>query len=490
MNANGKSDTGIVPEKESNKIMRKVAETLEGRPVTKGKPDQPTVTRTQSRGQTLIGLARIRRAARRKKKARLTSLIHHITPAQLEQSYYKLKRKSAAGIDGVTWAEYKQDLTERIDNLYQRVQNGTYKAKPSRRVWIPKSGNRKRPLGIAVLEDKIVQHATAEVLNQIYEVDFLGVSYGFRPERSQHNALDALSVGIKTKKIGWVLDADIKNFFDTVNHDWMRKFLEHRIADRKILRLINKWLKAGVLEDGHWTKAKEGTPQGSVISPLLANVYLHYVFDLWIKEWRKKKSGDIIVVRYADDIIIGFQYQRDAETFKVELSKRLCKFNLKLNDEKSRLLRFGRFAVMQRSERGQGRPETFTYLGFTHICGRQRNNGKFKIIRRTISQRQITKLKEMKEEMKCRRHESIPEQGAWLQSVVRGYNNYYAVPGNIDALAKFRYRICQLWYRSLRRRSHKARNLTWERMERLVNKWIPNPKILHPYPEQRLIVST
>jgi RNA-directed DNA polymerase len=490
MDVNGKSDMDVVPRKGPNKTMLNVAEALEERSVTKGKADQPTVTQTQCWGETLSGLARIRKAAEKGKGIRFTCLMHHITPEQLEQSYYKLKRQAATGVDQITWAEYQQDLASRLDSLHHRVQSGTYKALPSRRVWIRKNDKGWRPLGIASLEDKIVQQAVTEILTQIYETDFLGFSYGFRPRRGQHNALDALSVGIKIRKIGWILDADIKSFFDTVDHSWMMKFLEHRIADQRMLRLIRKWLKAGVFEDGQWKETNEGTPQGAVISPLLANVYLHYVFDLWMRKWRKLKRGDIIVVRYADDIVIGFQHQRDAEAFKRELSDRMSRFNLKLNGEKTRLIRFGRFAAMQRSERDQGKPETFNYLGFTHICGRQQSNGKFITIRKSISQRQKAKLVVVKEELKYRRHESIPEQGAWLRSVVQGYFNYHAVPGNMAAMAAFRYRVCQLWYRSLRRRSHKARCLNWDRMARLVDKWIPNPRILHPYPEQRLVVRT
>ena len=490
MNADGKSDTDVVPRKELNKVMLNTAETLEERSVTEGKTVQPTVTQTQCWKQTLSGLARIRNAARKGRNIRFTSLMHHITPELLKVSYEKLNRKAATGVDGTTWIEYQYELAMRLESLYECVHNGTYRALPSRRVWISKSDKGKRPLGIAALEDKIVQQAVTDILTQIYETDFLGFSYGFRLERSQHNALDALSVGIKIKKISWILDADLKSFFDTVDHSWMIKFLEHRIADQRILRLIGKWLKAGVIEDGLWKETSEGTPQGSGISPLLANIYLHYVFDLWMKKWRKKKCGDIIVVRYADDIVIGFQYETVANRFKTELSERLNRFNLRLNEKKTRLIRFGRFAAMQRSERGQGKPETFNFLGFTHICGRQRSNGKFKIIRKSISQRQKAKLVKVKEELKYRHNNSVPEQGVWLQSVIRGYFNYHAVPGNIDALKTFRYRISKIWYRALRRRSHKARSLKWDRMNRLIDQWLPPAKILHPYPEQRLIVNT
>lgn len=459
--------------------------------MTEGKSDHPTVTRTQSRGQTSSGLARLRAVARRDKSTRFTNLMHHLSPELLEHSFYELKRHAAAGTDGTTWMEYGRGLATRLADLHDRIHSGRYRAQPSRRVWIPKPGGGKRPLGIASLEDKIVQHATVGILNEIYEADFLGFSYGFRPGRSQHNALDAVAVGIKTQKVNWVVDADIRSFFDTVDHDWLVKFLEHRIADRRMLRLLRKWLKAGVTENGTWTKAMVGTPQGSVISPLLANIYLHYVFDLWVQRWRQTNArGKVIVIRYADDIVVGLECRDDAEAFREHMEERFAQFNLELNQEKTRLIRFGRFAAINRARDGEGKPETFTFLGFTHICGCQKSNGKFMVVRKTMSKRQRAKLKEVKEELRWRREQSIPEQGQWLRRVVQGYFNYHAVPGNSRALSQFRYEVCHLWHRSLRRRSHKARNLNWTRMARLVDKWVPTPRILHPYPEQRLIVTT
>jgi len=438
----------------------------------------------------LNGLDRIREAAARDRNLRFTSLMHHITEELLRDAYGALKRDAASGVDDVTWHEYGEGLENRITDLHDRVQSGRFRAKPSKRVWIPKPDGRQRPIGITALEDKIVQQAAVRVLNHIYEKDFLGFSYGFRPERSQHNALDAIWVGITQRKVSWVLDADIKSFFDTINHAWLMKFLERRIGDPRMLRLIRKWLRAGVSEDGEWSKTEVGTPQGSVISPLLSNIYLHYVLDEWVQAWRKSKaSGEVIIVRYADDFVMGFQYQREAERFLEEMKKRFAEHGLEIHSEKTRLIEFGRFAESNRAERGEGKPETFDFLGFTHICSRTLKGNRFTIRRTTIAKRLRAKLKEVREKIMRRRHEPVPVLGKWLRSVVQGHLNYFAVPGNKKAIDAFRTEINKAWLYALRRRSHKARNLTWDRMQRLIKTWIPTAKIKHLYPNQRLCVN-
>ncbi len=415
--------------------------------------------------------------------------MHHVTIDLLRQSYKSLKRTAAPGVDDVTWKSYGEQLEVRLPNLHERVQSGTYRAMPSKRIWIAKPDGRQRPIGIAVLEDKIVQHAVVQVLNQIYEETFLGFSYGFRPERHQHKALDAIWVGITRRKVSWVLDADISGFFDAIDHEWLMKFVEHRIADPRILVLIRKWLRAGVSEDGQWSKTTIGTPQGAVISPLLANIYLHYVLDLWVNKWREEARGDVIIVRYADDWITGFQYRNEANRFQQELQERLAKFGLKLHPEKTRLLEFGRFAIENRSKRGEGRPETFDFLGFTHICAKTRKNNRFTIRRKTIAKRLQAKLKDVRKEIKRRMHVPVPEQGKWLRSVVQGHLNYYAVPGNHQSVDAFRTEVAKSWLQALRRRSQRGRNLTWERIKRLVKVWLPSAKVKHPYPSQRLCVT-
>jgi group II intron reverse transcriptase/maturase len=438
----------------------------------------------------LNGLDRIREAAAKDGNLRFTSLMHHITEELLRDAYGALKRDAASGVDDVTWHEYGEGLENRITDLHDRVQSGGFRAKPSKRVWIPKQDGRQRPIGIAALEDKIVQQAAVRVLNHIYEKDFLGFSYGFRPERSQHNALDAIWVGITQRKVSWVLDADIKSFFDTINHTWLMKFLERRIGDPRMLRLIRKWLRAGVSEDGEWSKTEVGTPQGSVISPLLSNIYLHYVLDEWVQAWRKSKtSGEVIIVRYADDFVMGFQYQREAERFLNEMKERFAEHGLEIHSEKTRLIEFGRFAESNRTERGEGKPETFDFLGFTHICSRTRKDNRFTIRRKTIAKRLRAKLKAVREEIIRRRHEPVPVLGKWLRSVVQGHLNYFAVPGNKKAVAAFRTEINKAWLYALRRRSHKARNFTWDRMKRLIKTWIPATNVKHPYPSQRLCVN-
>jgi group II intron reverse transcriptase/maturase len=432
----------------------------------------------------------VREAARRDKGTRFTSLLHHITPELLRASFFDLQKNAAPGIDGMTWQEYSRDLEERLDDLWGRIHRGVYRAQPSKRKYIPKPDGRQRPLGIAALEDKIVQQAVGTVLEQIYESDFLGFSYGFRPRRGCHNALDALYVGIKRRKVSWVLDADIRGFFDAIDHTWMMRFLEHRIADRRVLRLIRKWLTAGVSEDGQWTRTTVGTPQGAVISPLLANIFLHYVLDLWVDQWRKRHArGDVIVVRYADDFVMGFQHRSDAEQFLRELHARMERFGLALHPDKTRLIEFGRFAAGNRKRRRQGKPESFAFLGFTHCCGTTRT-GRFCIKRRSMAKRLRAKLQDIKSTLTRMMHRPIQEQGTWLRAVVRGWFNYHAVPFNRGSLDTFRTQIIRLWRHLLRRRSDKARrSWPWARMRRLIQRWIPSIRILHPHPDERLIVN-
>jgi RNA-directed DNA polymerase len=485
MNVGGESDGRVLPGKRPNKDGKSSAEGAEGRRPAKENTGQTTASQMQSWGNALDGLDRVREAAKRDKRLRFTALLHHVSVALLSNSFYALKREAAPGVDGLTWQEYEKDLDKRLEDLHSRVHRGTYRALPSKRAYIPKADGRQRPLGIAALEDKIVQYAVGRVLSQIYEEDFLGFSYGFRPGRGTHDALDALWVGIMRKKVNWVLDADIRDCYGSFSHEWMVKFLQHRIGDRRILRLIQKWLRAGVLEDGEWSKTEVGTPQGSVISPQLANVYLHYVFDLWVQHWRTHRAtGEVIGVRYADDMVLGFQHRAEAERFLQEWRDRLRKFGLELHPEKTRLIEFGRFAATNRKERGEGKPETFNFLGFTHICGQTRKNGKFLVLRKSIRKRLLAKLKQVKDELRRRMHQPLAEVGKWLKSVVRGYFNYHAVPGNIASLRNFRFEVSKLWWKVIRRRSQRSR-ITWELMDQFVAQWFPLPKILHPYPHLR-----
>jgi RNA-directed DNA polymerase len=429
-------------------------------------------------------LDRVRRVALKDREARFTALLHHVTVDRLRAAYGAISPKAAPGVDGVTWEDYGQDLEGNLQDLHARLHRGAYRAKPSRRVFIPKADGRLRPLGVAALEDKILQRALVEVLNAVYEADFLGFSYGYRPGRSPHDALDALTAAIKWRKVSWVLDADIRGFYDTIDHAWLMKFIEHRIADTRVLRLIQKWLAAGVIEEGSKTAGEEGVAQGASVSPLLANVYLHYVFDLWAHQWRSKHArGEVIVVRFADDFVVGFQHRDDAERFWTDLRDRFAEFALELNAEKTRLIEFGRFAAERRQKRGLGKPETFSFLGFTHICA-ETQTGRFKIKRITDSKRMRAKLSEVKTELRRRRHRSIPEQGRWLSSVLRGHCNYYAVPDNSEALRAFRHQIIRHWMKALRRRSQRTR-MTWERMFRLTARWLPDVRILHPWPDAR-----
>jgi len=432
---------------------------------------------------------RIRQAAETDKGRRFTALLHHVYNIDnLREAYFGLKRDAAPGVDGETWRAYGEQLEVHLADLSGRLQRGAYRAKPVRRVLIPKADGRQRPLGVTTLEDKLVQRALVTVLNCIYEADFLGFSYGFRPGRSPHSALDALWVGIRRKNVNWVLDADIRGFFDAIDQECLVKLIEHRIADRRVVRLIQKWLNAGVLEDGEWTRSEVGTPQGAGISPLLANVYLHYAFDLWVQEWRRQAKGDVIVVRFADDFIVGFQYEWEARRFWNELRERLAAYGLELHPDKTRLIEFGRHAAANRKRNGRGKPETFDFLGFTHVCGKTRK-GRFVVLRLTMRKRLRAKLKEINIKLRQRWHDPVPEVGRWLASIIRGHLNYYGVPLNFDALAAFHHRVICLWKRALSRRSQKA-HVTWERMRRTARRWLPPVRIVHPYPDQRLCLPT
>jgi group II intron reverse transcriptase/maturase len=488
MYAGGESDDPIVPGKQANNSgATPLAESVEERGSTKRNAFRLTAFRTQRRKGVSLELEGVRRVASRDKEVRFTALLHHVTKPLLLASYRTLNARAIPGVDEVTWEEYGHDLEKRIEDLHDRVHRGTYRAQPSKRIYLPKPDGRQRPIGIAALEDKIVQQALGTVLEQIYEEEFLSFSHGFRPGRSQNNALDALAVGLRFRKVNWVLDADIRGFFDNINHEWLVQFLEHRIADKRIIRLIQKWLRAGVSEDGEWSKTTIGTPQGAVISPLLANIYLHYVLDLWVQQWRKKSAkGDVIIVRYADDFVMGFEHREEAEQCLQELTARLQKFGLQLHPEKTRLIEFGRFASQNRQQRGEGKPETFDFLGFTHCCGRTRT-GAFKILRITMAKRMRATLRAIKEKLEKNMHTAIHLQGQWLRRVIQGWLNYHAIPGNFPRLTQFCRHVSRLWLHAIRRRSHKARRRwNWQRFRHHIQRWFPKVRILHPYPEDRL----
>ena len=490
MNERGQSDRPVVPGKPPNKAEGPAAEVAEGRERAEGNSGERDALRTPGRAGALSALDRVRQAAERDRKQRFMALLHHVYDVEgLRIAYHALKRDAAAGIDGETWEHYGQGLEEHLQDLAGRLRRGAYRAKPVRRVFIPKADGRVRPLGVPTLEDKLVQRAVVAVLNAIYEVDFLGFSYGFRPRRSPHQAVDALTVGITTKKVNWVLDADIRGFFDTLDHGWLVKFVEHRVADRRVVRLIQKWLNAGVLEEGQRTRSEVGTVQGGSISPLLANIYLHYVFDLWAQRWRKKQArGDVVIVRFADDFVVGFEHREEAEQFLTELRERFAKFGLTLHPDKTRLIEFGRFAATGRRQRGEGKPETFNFLGFTHSCGKTRR-GKFTVLRQTVRQRWQAKLKAVKAELRRRLHEPLSVVGSYLGSVVRGHVRYYGVPMNGTSIVAFRQAIGRLWKRALERRSQ-SHHLSWERMRRYIDRWLPPARICHPYPLVRFGVVT
>jgi RNA-directed DNA polymerase len=488
MHGHGKSDSVIVAGKPTNEAEQTAAEPAERRAETKGNARQPRTGRMPSRGTVEQGLERIRRTARERKKEKFTTLLHHISVEHLEQAFDELKESAAPGVDGRTWWDYERNLERNLEDLHARIHRGAYRALPSRRVYIPKPDGRQRPLAVAAVEDKIVQRAAVAVLNAIYEEDFLGFSYGFRPGRGAHDAMDALVVGIERTRVNFILDADIRSFFDTVSQEWLIRFVEHRIGDRRIIRLIRKWLKAGVLEDGVVTVSERGTGQGAVISPLLANIYLHYVLDLWAERWRRREAtGDMIIVRYADDFIVGFEHEGDARRFLAAMRQRLEEFALSLHPEKTRLIEFGRHAAENRKQRGLGKPETFTFLGFTFICGKSRR-GKFLIKRKSRGDRMRAKLQAVKQELRRRMHWPIAVQGKWLRHVVQGYFNYHAVPTNRHSLVVFRDEILKRWRRTLDRRSQKGLT-TWNQMRSLAAEWLPKPLILHPWPNQRFAVT-
>jgi RNA-directed DNA polymerase len=479
------SDHAVVPMNPSNKDGHPSAEREEGSAWTKENA-RPSHTYPTQRGVSVSqGLARVRQAARKHKQEKFTALLHHLTVDLLRDSFHGLQRHAAPGVDRVTWQAYATGLEERLADLHRRVHRGTYRAHPSRRVYIPKPDGRQRPLGITALEDKIVQQAVVTILTQIYEEDFRGFSYGYRPGRSPHYALDALSVALTRKRVNYVLDCDIRGFFDTLSHEWLVKFLQHRVADPRILRLIQKWLRAGVSEESQWSETTVGVPQGAVVSPLLANVYLHYVFDLWVEAWRTRTAqGAVVVVRFADDVVLGFEHRSEAERFLAAMRDRLHQFGLELHAEKTRLIEFGPHAIANRKQRGEGKPETFDFLGFTHMCERHRKTGYFTVRRKTARKRMVAKLKAIQQQLRQRRHEPTAQTGQWLTSVVQGYFNYHAVPGNMRTLGTFRRRVIRLWRRQLCLRSQKAR-LSWPRLKPLIRRWIPTQRILHPFPSVR-----
>jgi RNA-directed DNA polymerase len=485
----GNAGDGQGAPKEPGKGGKPLAEGVEGSGQAKGNATLQNTPRTPSRDGVLSARDRIRQAAESDKGRRFTALLHHVYNIEsLREAYFGLKRKAAPGVDGETWKAYGEQLETNLADLSDRLRRGAYRAKPVRRVMIPKPDGRQRPLGVTTLEDKVVQRALVRVLNCIYEADFLGFSYGFRPGRSPHQALDALSVGIRRKKVNWVLDADIRGFFDAIDHERLVKLIELRIADRRVVRLIQKWLNAGVLEDGEWTRSDVGTPQGGGISPLLANIYLHYAFDLWVQDWRRQATGDVIVVRYADDFIVGFQHEWEARRFWADLRERLAEFGLELHPEKTRLIEFGAFAASNRKRNGRGKPDTFDFLGFTHVCGKTRR-GRFIVLRLTMRKRLRAKLREINTTLRQRLHHPVPEIGGWLALIIRGHVQYYGVPLNTHRLHAFRHQVVCLWKRWLSRRSQKA-NVTWERMARLAQRWLPPVRVVHPYPEQRLCFLT
>lgn len=490
VNAFEKSDLEIVPKKVPNKGKHFSAETLEGRAKPKGNSQQSAAIRTQSRGVASTGLLAVRQAAQKNRGLQFTALLHHVTPDLLRESFYSLKREAASGIDGITWKTYEKDLEVKLAELYKQVHSGSYRSKPAKRTYIPKTDGSQRPLSIWCLEDKIVQQAVAHILNAIFEVDFLGFSYGFRPGRGQHDALDALQVALYRRKVSWVFDADITKFFDQMDHEWVMSFVSHRIADKRILRLIKKWLKVGVMEDGRRIWNDRGAPQGAVISPILANIYLHYVYDLWVHSWRKRGSvGDVIVIRYADDTIAGFQHKKDAEIFRALLEERLKSFGLSLHPEKTRLLRFGRFAAADCWKDKLRKPETFDFLGFTHFCAKAKKNKWFVVGRKTIKKKMRSKLSEIKDELRRRICRPIAETGRWLNQVLTGHLNYYAVPGNGKSITTFFYCVSWHWLRSLRRRSQRHK-MTWKRFGRIRDIFFPKIRIVHPYSIHRFDANT
>lgn len=494
MNEPEKSDNSVVSEKPANKagLRSAAAELAEKRELAKGNPNGQTSRRTQSRERLQQELERIRQRVKGNKKQRLTNLWHHVYDVdRLREAYQAGNREGAAGVDGETWRSYGKELEANLQSLSGRLRKGSYRARPVKRQYIPKADGNRRPIGLPVLEDKIVQRATVEVLNAVYESHFKGFSYGFRPGRNQHRALDALYMGLMRRQVNWVLDADIRGCFDTIGHEWTVKFVEHLIADKRVVRHVKKWLKAGVLEEERLHRNTEGTPQGGSVSPLLCDIYLHYVLDLWIDRWRRREAkGEVIVVRYADDFVIGFQRESEARRCLSELRERQAAFNLELPPEKTRLIEFGRYAKANRQRKGKGKPETFDFLGFTHYCAKTRKSGRFIVGRKTQARRMRAKLRQLKEELRQRMNRPVPETGAWLRRVVQGYYNYYSVPRNGAAMRAFTRALLRYWWKSLRRRSHKS-NCDWQRFyHRIARRWMPPLRVMHPYPEHRLHVTT
>lgn len=494
MNGHGKSDELVVPAKPSNKGGATAASTAEGveeRSSAKGNSGEQNRPRAQTRRVLRQALERVREAAVRDRELRFTNLWFHVCDVErLREAYLALKRDAAPGVDGVTWREYGKLLDENLRDLSDRLKSGAYRAKPVKRVYIPKPDGRQRPLGVTALEDKIAQRATVEVLNAVYETDFLGFSYGFRPGRSAHQALDALAVGIQTRSVNWVLDADIRGFFDSIDHECLMGLVERRVADVRVTRHIRKWLNAGVLEKGKREVQEEGTPQGSSLSPLLANIYLHYALDLWANDWRRERArGAVIIVRFADDFLVGFEHREEAERFLAELRERLAEYRLELHPEKTRIVAFGRKADDEWRNGSGPKPGTFDFLGFTHACDRTRKGNRFIVLRQTAGNRLGRKLKAMKMWLREHLHDPVPTVGAHLRRVIVGHMQYFGVPRNGPSLRAFIKGLARLWYKSLRRRSQKTR-MTWKRMYRLLRVHFPPPRIVHPYPEQRLAVMT
>ena len=487
--ANRESDSVELPKKSPNKGTPVAAEEMEGRTLAKRSAGEEATIRMQSRDKVSFGLEGVRRRARKDKTCCFTSLLHHITPGLLRQSFYELNRKAVPGIDGVTWQDYEKQLEERLPNLHAEIHKGSYRAKPVLRTYIPKADGQQRPLGVTAIEDKLVQQAVVNVLTPIYETAFYGFSYGYRPERSPHRALDALATGILTRPINWILDVDLQNFFDSIPHDTLLELIRKRVGDKRVLRLVSKWLKTGYSEDGKIMRQTAGTPQGSVISPLLANIYLHYALDEWVEnERRSHPDGEVIIVRYADDVVLGFQYKTEAERYLEALKERLGTYSLTLHPRKTRLIEFGRYAAERRKKRGEGKPESFDFLGFTHLCSRTRKGGYF-LKRKTKSKGQRKTLQDIKASLRKQMHTPLHQTGTWLRRVVQGHGNYFGVPGNSQSLKSFRDQVVKAWYRSLRRRSQKGGAMTWERFRPIVDIYIPHLRICHEFPEVRFAIT-
>jgi RNA-directed DNA polymerase len=455
--------------------------------LTKRNSEQPAVTATQRAGQTMNGLDRIRQAAKNDKTVRFNNLLHHVTTSLLFNAYYALKRKAKSGVDGETWQSYgASNLSEKLKDLHVKIQSGRYKPKPSKRIWIEKEDGKLRPIGISCLEDKIVQQALVMVLQEIYETEFKGFSYGFRPKKSQHQALDAVYIMLTTRRVNWILDADIKGCYDNINHEWLIKFLQARIADKRVIELVVKMLRAGIMDEGQKHPTEMGLAQGSVASPFFANIFLHYVLDLWADQWRKTQAkGECFIIRYADDFILGFQHKEDAEKMHAELAGRLEQFGLNLHETKTQLIEFGRFAEERRHAEKLGKPKVFNFLGFTHCCSKRRLDGAYTVKRITIKSKMRKKIREVREILYKNRARPVREQAKWIKGVVQGHFNYYGVPGNTHALKQFRTQINVVWFKALRRRSQKAVKLTWQKMKIIIAATMPKVRITHPYPSQR-----